>query len=555
MSTVIGLAFGNTSSSIGFVNKEGKVDIIANQDGDRAIPSAISYIHGDEYHGLQAKNQLIRNPRNTVAYFRDFIGQSFSDIDPTYTHASAHPVEKDGRATFELKTQGDDAEAESVTIEHIAARHLTRLRESAVDFLGKPVDGAVIAVPTDFGDDRRSALTKVAQDAGIKVLQLVNEPTAALLAHVSAQQQASGNPVEDKIYVVADFGGTRSDGAVIASRGGIFTILATQHDFELGGYKLDEALSEFVAKNFEKEHGVDPMKETRAIAKLMAESEVARKTLSNTTSSNFAIESLASGIDYRTTINRLRFELAARPVFNRFVSFVENLVKKAELDVLDVDEVLLVGGVSFTPKIASSLSAVFDEKTVVTAPTTDTKAVNPNELVARGAAIQASLIANYDDEEIAESLQAVVTVAPHLQAPIGIKVNEDSFVTVIDIDTALPIRKTHVFDTDSDNVLVGVYEGQSEIVTKTLEKPAKEEKEQDDDESDWSDDDDEPEEVREKVVKPGKLLAEAGLKGITKGSKVEVVLSVTKELKIQVAAREVKNGGVAVRGVTAAASV
>lgn len=499
---------------------------------------------------------MIRNPKNTVSNFRDFIGQDFSQVDPTYNHASAHPIEKDGKTHFMIKTSdGEGAEAEAVSVEKIATRHLDRLRGSANDYLGREIDGAVIAVPTDFNEARRQELVKIAEAANIKVLQIINEPTAALLAHVSAQQKASGI-TEDKIYVVADFGGTRSDGAVIASRGGIFTVLGTMHDYELGGWQLDDALTEYVSKEFEKEHGVDPKSEARSLAKLKAESESVRKTLSNTTSANFAVESLINGMDYHTTINRLRMELAGRQVFNKFSSFVESLVKKVELDVLDIDEVLLVGGTSFTPKIASSLAGIFDSKTKIIAPSTEAKISNPNELVSRGAAIQASLIASYDEEEIHESLQGIVTNSPHLVKPIGVKINGEQLATILDIDTAIPIRKSKTFVADSENVLVGIYEGDSEIITKKLEKPPKDEKntQGDDDESDWSEDD-EDEEVREKVIKPGKKLAELGLNGVSQGSKIEVALSVTKDLKIQISARELKNNGVSARGVTEASTI
>ncbi|CAN6595856.1 ribosome-associated complex subunit Ssz1p [Trichomonascus vanleenenianus] len=549
MSTVIGIAFGNSSTSIAY-EKDGRVDVIANQDGDRAIPTAISYVGVDEYHGQQAKNQLIRNAKNTVVYFRDFIGASYDNVDPTYNHASAHPVEKDGKAAFKL-TKGEEATEEVLSIEEIAVRHLDRIRESAADFIGKPIDGAVIAVPTDFSEEKRQALVEVAAKANLKVKQVINEPTAALLAHVA---QRAGVSPEDKLYVVADFGGTRCDGAVIACRGGVFTILATLHDYELGGVKLDEALSEFIAKDFEKQFNIDPRKEARAVAKLMAESEAARKTLSNTTTANFAIESLAGGMDYHTTINRLRFELTGRTVFNKMTEFVQNLVKKAELDVLDIDEVLLAGGVSFTPKVAASVSALFDaDRTAVIAPSTETKALNPNELVARGCAIQASLIGDFEDEEIKESLQPVVTVAPHTTAPIGVVCGDRLEPILVDY-TAVPIRATKTFLAGSENVLIAVHEGVSEIVTKTLEKAPKEEKKEDDDESDWSDDE-EDEEVREKVIKPGKKLAELGLKGVTVGSKIEVSLSITKDLKLQVAAREVKAAGVSARGVTEPATL
>jgi molecular chaperone DnaK (HSP70) len=507
-------------------------------------------VGSDEYHGVQAKNQLIRNPSNTVAYFRDFLGVPFDRVDPTNCHACAHPVEDAQITGFVIKT--DEEEAHSVSVHKIAVRHLDRLRESAADFIGKPIDGAVIAVPTDYNEAQRAAIVNAAAEANLKIIQVINEPTAALLAHVSINTPA------DKIVVVADFGGTRSDGGVFAVRGGIFTILATLHDYELGGKKLDDALVDYVAKDFEKQHGIDPKTDSRAVAKLTAEAESAKITLSNTTSANFAIDSVTQGFDYHTSINRLRFELTGRAIFNRFVSFVEELIAKAKLDVLDIDEVLLVGGCSSIPKVASSIESIFDDKvTKVVSPSLDGKAIQPDELIARGAAIQASLVSGYEDEEIAESLQAVVTVAPHLAKSIGVRVGEHHFVPVIGVETLLPIRKTVILDTAKDvaDVLVAVYEGESEIVVTKVEKELKkpkanteeDEEEDENEESDWSSDE-EDEETRHKHFKPATKLAELGLKGITGGTKVEVILNITRELRLQIAAREVRSGGLAVRG-------
>lgn len=548
MATVIGISFGNSNSSIAF-EKDGRVDLIADQDGDRAIPSIISYVGADEYHGSQAKSQLIRNPKNTVANFRDFCGCTFDDIDPTYCHASAHPVKHNESTCFSI-SMSDQDKIEPVPLNKIVTRHFDRIRQSAADFIGKPIDGAVLTVPTNFTDSQRNFLVEAAKEAELKITQVINEPSAALLSRVFSQSPVG---TTDKIYAVLDFGGTRSDGAVVAVRGGVLTILGTLHDYELGGAKLDEALIDHFAKEFEKQYKVDPKQETRALAKLKAEAEAVKKTLSNTSTATFAVESLASGYDFNTTINRLRFEVAARQVFSKFVTFTENLVKKAEMDILDIDEVLLVGGTSSVPKVVSTITSVFDAHTKIVSPLNDPKALPPIELNARGAAIQASLISGYDDDEIKDSLQAIVTVASHTSKPIGIKTADGKFLPVIDVDTSAPIRKVVTLTApETGDALIEVYEGDSEIVTRVLEKstPSEEiaKKEDDDDESDWSEDeDDEDEEIREKVVKPTNKVAELALKGATPNGAIEVVFTITKDLKLQVAARDIK-GAVAVRG-------
>lgn len=548
--TVLGISFGNTSSSIAF-QKDSKVQVIANQDGDRFIPSVISYVNGVEFHGLPAKNQLIRNPKNTIANFRDFLGEQYQNIDPTYCHSSAHPKEINGEICFEVTAANNEESSGSgvFTIEQVVTSHLASLRESASDFIGKPIDGAVIAVPTDFKDAQRQELVNCAKNAGIEFMQVINEPTAALLAHVAAHLSPGKSGRSDSsMILVVDIGGTRTDGAVMTNRGGIFNILATHHDYELGGCKLDEALIEYVRKEFEKKHKLNPMSEPRAVAKLRAESETVKITLSNTASTTFAVESLIEGIDFHISINRMRFELAGRLVFHQFAGFVEHLIKKANLDELDFDEVLLVGGSSFVPKVASTIGSLFDpSKTAIISPSTDSSAVDPRELVARGAALQASLISIFDPEEIQESLQPVATVAPHTVKPIGVKVDGDlQFVTMVEPNTALPFRTSLVFETaaGTESVLIGIYEGESEIVVTHVSQPAPVNR---DDEDSWSEDDQE-QQLRTKIVKPGKKLAEAGLVGITKGSKVEVQINITRDLKLQMAARELRPGGVAIRG-------
>lgn len=226
----------------------------------------------------------------------------------------------------------------TLTVSEVTTRHIRRLASSASEYLGKKVNSAVITVPTDFSEPQREALKKAAADAGIEVLQFIQEPVAALLAY-DARPEAK---VSDKIIVVADLGGTRSDVAVIASRGGIYTILATSHDYELGGVHLDQVLIDYFAKEFIKKHKTDPRENSRSLAKLKLEVEATKKALSLGSSATLSVESLADGIDFSSTINRTRYELLAAKVIRGFVDLVERVISKAELDRLDVDEVSIV---------------------------------------------------------------------------------------------------------------------------------------------------------------------------------------------------------------------
>jgi molecular chaperone DnaK (HSP70) len=257
---------------------------------------------------------------------------SFKSIDPTPCHASAHPQESGSTVAFSVQDT-EDEEPHTITVSEIATRHIRRLKQSASDFSGKPITSAVIAIPTNASDSQKEAMAKAAQHAEVDVLQFVPEPIAALLAY-----DVKGSR-EDKLVVIADLGGTRSDVAVVAARGGMYSTLATSHDYEIGGVKLDQVLVDLFAKEFIKKHKTDPRENDKSLAKLKLEAESVKKSLSQSASATFSVESLAEGMDFRATVNRTRYELLAGKVFQSFIRLIEEAIKKADLDVLDIDEV------------------------------------------------------------------------------------------------------------------------------------------------------------------------------------------------------------------------
>jgi molecular chaperone DnaK (HSP70) len=543
----IGITFGNSNSSVAYTVDD-KAEVIANEDGDRQIPTVLSYVDGDEYYGGQAKAFLVRNPDNTISSFRDFLGQEFKSIDPTHCHASAHPKDVSGTVAFSVKDKNDE-EASTVSVSEASTRYLRRLVGSASDYLGKKVTSAVVTVPTNFSEKQREALIKSANDAGLEILQLISDPVAAVLAY-DARPEAK---VEDKIVVVADLGGTRSDVAVIASRGGLYTILATTHDYEFAGVHLDQAVMEHFAKEFQKKHNIDPRNNPRSLAKLRLESEAAKRALSLGSNAQFSVESLADGFDFSVTINRIRYEMVARKVFEGFNRLIEGAVKKAGLDVLDIDEVILSGGTSHTPRIANNLRGIFPESTEILAPATSATAINPSELLARGAALQASLIQEYEAADIEQSTHPAVTTVKHISNAIGVITvgadGEDVFTPVVAPETAVPARRTvHIpAPKEGGDVLIKIVEGNTHIKVTKPEPKAKEEKDaEDEDDSDFDDSDDE-EETREKIWKIGNPLAEAAIKGVKAGGKVEVTINVLADLGVTVTTREVGGKG-GVRG-------
>lgn len=455
--------------------------------------------------------------------------------------------------TVQDKAAGEEEEEKpapsTLSVSEVSTRYLRRVVTAASEYLGKKVTSAVITIPTNFGDKQREALTKAANDAGIEILQFISEPVASILAY-DARPEAT---VEDKIVVVADLGGTRSDIAVVASRSGMYTLLSTVHDYEFAGVHLDQVLMDHFAKDFMKQHNIDPREKPRSLAKLKAEAEATKKALSKSNNANFSVESLAEGFDFQVTINRLRYEMLGRKVFEGFNRLIEGAIKKAGLDVLDIDEVILAGGTGHTPRIASNLASIFPESTAILAPATSATAVNPSELSVRGAALQASLVQEFEAGDIEQSTHPAVTTVKHITNSVGALTvgagGDEVFTPIIAPETAVPARRTIQFPVPKDggDVLVKVVEGNTHIKVTQPEPKAKAEgggKGSDDDDSDF-DSEDEEEEKREKEWKVGATLAEAALKGTKKGGKVEVTVNVQADLGVTVAIREVgEKGGV-----------
>lgn len=566
----IGISFGNAYSSIAFTTpvrttqavivlcslttvQEGKAEVIANEEGDRQIPSILSYVDGEEFQGTQAKAQLVRNAKNTVAYFRDFLGQDFKSIDPSPCHQSAHPREHDGSIAFLIRDR-ESGEEHDVTVSEITTRHLRRLKNSASDFLGKSVNACVMTVPTNFSQAQKDALAAAAKNSGLEVLQFIHEPTAALLAY----DARPGAPLADKIVVIADLGATRSDVAVIASRGGIYTILATTHDYDVGGAQLDQLLIDYFSKEFLKKHksAEDPRSNPRSLAKLKLESEAVKKALSLSSTASFSVESLSSGIDFTASINRTRYELLATKHFASITRLIMNAVSKAQLDPLDVSEIILSGGTSHTPRIATNLQSAFPKDTVVWAPSTRVDALNSSELNARGAAIQASLVSEFEEQDIQESCHPVVTVTPHLQHAVGVLcISPDEhrngvFKPLIEADTPVPVRRTAVVATprEGGDVIVKICEAEWHIKVEKKEQQrmnGETEDTEDAGDEEEEDSDEEDEEIRTREWKVGKVMAEAAVKGIKKGGKVEVQINISADFGLHVIARELgQKGGV-----------
>ncbi|KAI9021449.1 heat shock protein 70 family [Phycomyces nitens] len=523
--SVIGINFGTAYTSIGYVNKEGRADCLANEEGDRQIASVLAFHGTEEVIGSQAKSEIARHPKTTVANFRAVLGKSFAEAE-NLTGSAAQIINKDGKPAYEIEFED---KKEAFTAKTISTKFFCHIRESAEQFLGGPVSGVVMAVPSYFTDKQREELTAAAEDAKLKVIQLVHESAAAAVAYGIGQESSTKNP-QDKTIVVCDLGAHSFDVTVLTVRSGIYSIVATAHDTKLGGSSFDDLLIAHFASEFKKKTKVDINSNAKALAKIRGAVEVTKKMLSSANSAPCFVESLAEGFDLHGTINRMRFEIMSNKVFARIQDVIREVLAKADLDPSEVDEVLLAGGAARIPKFAVKIRETFSgEQTKVRSE------LEADEVVARGCAIQGSLIAGFEKEDIDASIHPVVTLVPHTQKAIGVLNANKEFVTIIPRGTALPARRVFEFSNSADNqthAYLALHEGNHTI--KKTELPA--EPVEDDEEPL------EPEVITKVVTKPAALLAELSLPlqhgKKAKESKVEVQVTVDADSKLSVVMRE-----------------
>ena len=523
MSKVIGIDLGTTNSVVA-VMEGGEPTVITNPEGSRLTPSVVAFSKtGEVLVGEVAKRQAITNPDRTFRSIKRHMGEHW---------------------------KSDDIDGKKYTAQEISARTLMKLKRDAEAYLGDTVTQAVITVPAYFDDAQRTATQEAGTIAGLEVLRIINEPTASALAY--GLDKTDG---KDEKVAVYDLGGGTYDISILDLSEGVFQVLSTNGDTHLGGDDFDQVLIDYFAKEFVKKHksAGDPRENERSMAKLKLECEAVKKALSIGQAAQFAVESLAGGVDFNATINRTRYDLLGNKLFGAFTRLVQHAVEKAELDPLDITEIVLAGGNSHTPKVASAVGAAFPESTTVLAPSTSSTAINPSELAVRGAAIQASLIQEFEAEDIEQSLHPMVTVTPHLSTAIGVLcISGDEsngvFHAIVDAETPLPVRRTATITTprEGGDVLIKLVEGARHIkVTKPEPKPKAEKDDEDSDSDDDSDDEDE--ELREKTWKIGSALAEAALRGVKKGAKVEVQINIATDLSVTALFREVGGQG-GVRG-------
>lgn len=422
-----------------------KVEIIANDQGNRTTPSYVAFTETERLIGDAAKNQVSKNPENTVFDAKRLIGRSFEDkaIQEDMKHWP-FKVKKsaDGKPVISANHMGQE---KTFRPEEISSMVLTKMKETAEAYLGEKVTRAVITVPAYFNDAQRQATKDAGAIAGLNVLRIINEPTAAAIAY---GLEKGGD--KEKRVLIFDLGGGTFDVSVLAIEDGFFEVKATNGDTHLGGEDFDNRLVSFCVNDFQRKTGIDISKNAKSLRRLRTQCEKAKRILSSAVTAAIECEALADGIDYSYQMSRAKFEELNIDLFRKCIAPVEQVLKDSGFSKSQISDVVLVGGSTRIPKVQQILQDLFNGKEL-------NKSINPDEAVAYGAAVQAQILTGHSAKLDGMILVDVVSLSKGLETAGGVMTN------IIERNTAIPTKKSQIFTTAADNqpgVLIQVYEGE-----------------------------------------------------------------------------------------------